>query len=512
MFKADTVHRYKRRYFKYQNYCRKYRLENILEEETFNKKFNDPKFRWVMMSKKSDKTKKFLKSIEQHIRNNSMIIIVIFGQPNSGKSEGAQTIALYWKSKFYLIRRKSIEIAIGTSTADMSSIFTEMSVGDITIRDESPKLSGAGSVNVQKYLDNITKIIRAAQNSFIFIDPVKIEADVVHFYLESAGKYISKRKTRFILYDSKHNLLGRIYLPLHLKKRFREQYEIRKHANIESLKANAGMVTPELNSKRLKRDIKILYDKCMEYGVTTKGEIYGLIPLYNSNIKKPENMIKGDTNYMKALLSNVFRQLKTGETGQYIKKKKIEIPIQSIRYQNGQQFSEFCRLNIKDNHLALVAEGLVRGDSYRTIADNYKKNFGYSFVQQAATLLRDVNNEYNLGFLFEKWYALNVGVPERKLGIVLAGNLTKPDLIWRGVIYSLKFRINTKSVSLKFKQSTDLKPEYDEAIRQNKKYKLVFMNSSWGQKIQIIDIDPIKDPDDIVVRKYKQPKIKKLKM
>lgn len=509
MFKANTVHRYKRRYHKYNDYCKLYRLENVLEEETFNRKFNDLKFRWVMMGKKANKTKKFLQSIEQHITNNSMVIIVIFGQPNSGKSEAAQTIALYWKSKFYLIRKKSINIRIGTSTADMSNILVEMKEGDMSIRDESPKLSGAGSVNVQKYLDNITKIIRAAQNSFIFIDPVKIEADVVHFYLESAGKYITKRKTRFILYDSHHNVLGRIYLPLHMKSRFREQYKIKKNANIESLKANAGMVTPELNAKRLKKDMETLYNACIKHGVTIKGEIYGLIPLHNEKIKKPENMIKGDTNYMKALISNVFRMIKTGR---YIKKEKIEEPTQPIKYQDGQAFLEFCRLNIKDNHLALVAEGLVRGDSYRVIGDNYKEKFGHAFVQEAANILRDVNNEYNLGFLFEKWYALSIGVPKHKLGILIAGNSTKPDLIWHGVIYSLKYRINSKSVSLKFRQTTDLRPEYDEAVKQNKKYKLVFMNSAWDQKIQVIEIDPIKDPDEIVVRKYKLPKVKKLKM
>lgn len=536
-FKINTKVRYVSRPFKIIKCCKYYILEDNLEVVAFDKRFSDPKLRWVLR-RRYNYTKRFLKAMAERIGNKSNLIIVIYGTPNSGKSEGGQTVAFFikycfWKYRVFIANN----LFMAFSTADFQTILTEMKPGDIGIRDESSKLSGIGSKNVQKYLDNITKIIRKSQNSFVFIDPTLIEPDVVSFYLETAGKrsfhkckkckrkYINLKKDtnricpyckddlepmypyckiRFILYDKNHDYLGHIYLPLHMSKRFRNKYKIKKDLNIKSLMANAGMVTPEIDIRRLDRDTEILTKLCLEYGVTKERQMHPLVTVYNAKQSNDKDRIKGDTNYMNVLYTYVFLLFKKGITIQKAKRKE-ELST-NIKFKDGDDFSDFCLRNIDDENMARVAQGIARGDGYRTMELNYpKKKFPkmtYHHIRKTSIYLRSVNSENNIGFMFEKWYALSIGVPKGQLGKILGGSSDRPDLIWKDVIYSLKFRLDSKASSLKFQQSTSLGPEYRYAKKNNKKYKLVFMNPAWSMKIHIIEIDPIEDPEEIIVRKY----------
>ena len=503
MFKTNIRYIYGSRPFKIINYCKYYKLEDNLEILSFNKRFSNPKLRWVLR-KKYNYTKRFLYAIFERIKNNSNVIIVIFGTPNSGKSEGAQTIAFFIRYCLWKMGKK-VKIHLAFSTSDFQIILIDMDVGDIGIRDESSKESGIGSKNVQKYLDNITKAIRQDQNSFIFVDPTLIEPDVVYYFLETAGKNYKKRNIRFILYDKNKEILGHIYLPLHWCERYREKYKEKKNANLDDLKANAGMVTPEINSERLERDTNILMRLCNKNSVERKGEIQGLIVKYNSKQERKKDMIKGDSNYMSTLISIIYGEIRKNKEKQYIEKEQEEIS--KIKSEKGDDFAEFCLNNIIDKTKAKIAHGLVRGDSLRNIDLNYR-NIHYSKIQNISKDLRRLNNPENLGFLFEKWYALHLGVPKEKLDEVLGGASNKPDLIWDGVVYSLKFRLDLKAKSLKFKQSVDLAPEYKYAKEHEINYNLVFMNPAWDQRIQVININPNKNSKDIIVKKVKKRKEK----
>lgn len=160
---------------------------------------------------------------------------------------------------------------------------------------------------------------------------------------------------------------------------------------------------------------------------------------------------------------------------------------------------------------SLVAYDLLRGTSYRNINDNHEE-FGYAFIQDVADFLRNkANIKTSFGYLFERWYALSIGVPITKLDEVLGGSSDKPDLIWNNKIYSIKFRFNKYAKSFTFKQSADLGPEYRLALERNSKYKLVFINPGWSLKLHIIEVDPYENPEEIPVKKPQKP-MKKLIM
>ena len=504
MFNPNIKWRYLRRPNKIINFCKHYKLEDNLEILSFNIKWSDHKLR-KYLSKRYNITSNFLRAINERIYDNSNIIIVVYGTPNSGKSEGAQMIAFFMRYVFWKYMNKRIKMFTAFSTSDFQTILTEMKIGDIGIRDESPDESGMGSKNVQKYLNNITRIIRQNQNSFVFLDPTLIKLKVASFYLETAGKNKITRKIRFILYDKDHKPMGHIYLPLHWCGLFRKKYKEKKTANINSVMANAGMVTPEINPKRIDRDEKRLLAHCIKVGVSKKGEIRGQLDRYNRQFKRPEDKIKGDTNYMDILVSNVWHDLNKFNNGlKEIEIEKHRETQRNIKYIKGDSFPIFVRNNLPNDEKARVGFGLASGHTEDRILDNNPDIKGrLDSIKMRLRYTGGINER--LCFLFEKWFALEKGVPIDKLDDLVGGTSSKPDLIWKGIIYSIKYRIDGKSKSISFHQSKKgegLRPEYIEALKRNTTYKLVFMNPKWSLDAPIIDVDP-QGNDKVVVYKPK---------
>lgn len=193
-----------------------------------------------------------------------------------------------------------------------------------------------------------------------------------------------------------------------------------------------------------------------------------------------------------------------------------------IDYEKQESFHKFCERNIlqmKDSeysreemeNIATVAKGLARGDSYRDIDSNYP-NIGYHFIRTTAKWLRSqANQQYGLGFLFERWMAFNLGVPEDKIEDAVGGHSSTPDLVWDDKIWTFKFRISKNEKSYKFRQSLDFAPEYKLAKKKGKRYYLAFMDPKWSLKVDMKEIDPINDPEEIVV-KAPEKQVKMLKM
>ena len=176
-----------------------------------------------------------------------------------------------------------------------------------------------------------------------------------------------------------------------------------------------------------------------------------------------------------------------------------------LKYDKNQSFSSFCKENIKDERIGNVAKSLTRGDSQRTIDDNFPE-LAYSFIGETSRWLRNESPEnIGLGYLFERWFALVIlQIPEKNIEKILGGSKkSKPDIIWKKKIYSLKYRITGSEKSYRFSQKRDFKPELEEAKKNNCKYNLVFSNPKWGLEIQIIEIDPNKDDTVYVFKNEK---------
>ncbi len=504
MFNPNVRWRYSRRPHRIINFCIHYHLEDNLEEESFNKKWSHKDLQ-KYLRKNYRRTWKFINAIIKRIREESNIIIVIYGSPNSGKSEGAQMIAFLIRYFFWKYMNKKIELFTAFSTSEFQIILTDMEIGDVGIRDESPDESGAESKNVSKYLNNITRIIRQNQNSFIFLDPILIKLKVASYYLETAGKNKKKRKIRFILYDKDHKPMGHIYLPLHWCGLFRKKYKEKKTTNINLGMAMAGMFTPN-ESKRSDRDENRLLEFCKKNGATKKGEIVGLLSRYNRQFKNPEDMIKGSNNYIGIVISNVWHDLNKFKMERIEKRLEKQMKIQkNIKYVKGDNFSLFVKNNLVNDKYKRIGFGLCRGDSEDTIMGNNPDitENKMKYIIQRLKNLGDINTR--LGFLFERWWALKLGVPKEKLRDVLGGTSNAPDLIWKGIIYSIKWRSNRKAKSIPFYQSKKgdgMLPEYTFAKEHNKKYILVFMNPAWDMRVRLIRVNP-KGKDKIVV--YKKP-------
>jgi hypothetical protein len=181
-----------------------------------------------------------------------------------------------------------------------------------------------------------------------------------------------------------------------------------------------------------------------------------------------------------------------------------------IDFKEQESFADFCLRNISKitdpqyspqevDQIAKVAHGLARGDSYRDIDANYP-NIGYHFVRTTAKWLRSqANTVYGLGYLFERWMAYNLGVPEGKIEEVVGSTTNGPDLIWDNKIWTFKFRISKNEKSFIFRQSLDFTPEYNLAKKKGRHYYLAFMDPKWSLKVDVQEIDPINDPEEIKV-------------
>ena len=185
-----------------------------------------------------------------------------------------------------------------------------MGRGDVGLRDESPRISGTGARTIKGNLDNIVEIVRAHQNSFLFVSPRRIEASIVTYYLEMAGKDVDNRTCRCILYDPSfkdgQEPIGRIFIELHNDKKFRNEYQERKNENIKKMLKTAGQQTVGFNEELFDRDLKGLLEHCKRYKLKSKRSIESQIQIYNRRFEKEEDKIQGSGNYIDTLVDEAF--------------------------------------------------------------------------------------------------------------------------------------------------------------------------------------------------------------
>ncbi|GAH76857.1 unnamed protein product, partial [marine sediment metagenome] len=177
----------------YYDFCTVYQLEDEIQNNLFNQEFNQPHLLWIFIDPQTKKktppfTNELLFAISTRILNKSHINLFVFGPTNSGKSEFAQATAKYYKSEFYRLLRIHIIVHFGFSDADLDDLFPNLGYGHIFIRDESGGVSGEDSGLLKVRIGNLIRIIRAHQNSFIYVNPDLIEVPLVDYYIRIAGK------------------------------------------------------------------------------------------------------------------------------------------------------------------------------------------------------------------------------------------------------------------------------------------------------------------------------------
>lgn len=337
----------------YYDFCEYYKLEDDIQNNLFNQEFNELHLRWIFINPETGKktpafTNDFLYAISTRIYNFSHINLFIFGPTDSGKSEGAQSLADYYKTEFYKIQNIEVDIPIMFSDADLDDVSPTLGYGSMVIRDESSNVTGDDSGILKTKIGNLIRAIRIEQNSFIYVNPDIIEVPLVDYYLRTAGKkgvyycpncdmeylnlrrcpecYIdlkiiySKCETRFIVYyrqiDPLTNKgyfipLGRIYLRLHNNKELRDEYEKRKRENAIFLKQQVGLVTVHRDEAKLEKEAQILAKRCLINNISTKIGMEVQMIEYNSQFTIDEaiKMLGGTPKHNRLLFEKTAQLL-----------------------------------------------------------------------------------------------------------------------------------------------------------------------------------------------------------
>lgn len=313
----------------YYDFCEKYVKEDGIQNSLFNQKYNSPGLQWIFIDpltkrKTRPLTIDLLDAIDTRIINGSHIAFFIHGDTNEGKSEMAISIAKYYQKAFKKYQNIDITIHLTFSDSDLDKVFPNLKRGDIVIRDESSIVTGEGSQILQTRINNLIRVIRAHQNSFIYVNPDVVKVPLVNYYLETAGKNYKERKTRLILYDKEQFPIGRLYLSLHSDQEFRDRYEKLKDENIEKLKLTSGLVPLSIDNKKLTRQAEVLMNLCIEENTDTKIGMKDLLLEYNDQFDETERdqQIGGTEQYNKLLFERTSRYLKKLKVGNYSKETK----------------------------------------------------------------------------------------------------------------------------------------------------------------------------------------------
>jgi hypothetical protein len=242
-------------------------------------------------------TPQLVNHIETIIRREGNIIISIFGEPNSGKSIIGLTLAVL----YYIIKQKITgiepEILIAKSKAEAKKMIISANYHALVMEDEQPKHRGDGSVILEDNLNNLYKICRATQISYIKITPEFYIPKIVNVFLRAFGINKFLKLNRAIVYNVKtQNPIGYIITEMiDENSRLFKEYHKDKHKNVKEVKERGGSHytgydMPEIEVKaqkviaRAERDGKTLAE-------LTQREIYYYIHKAKVASSQKENIM-----------------------------------------------------------------------------------------------------------------------------------------------------------------------------------------------------------------------------
>jgi len=380
--------------YNYYDFCEKYVKEDGIQNNLFNQKYNSPGLQWIFIDpltkrKTRPLTIDLLDAIDTRITNGSHYALFIHGDTNEGKSQMAISIAKYHQKAFKKYLGIDITIHLTFSDSDLDHVIPNLKRGDIVIRDESSIVTGEGSQILQTRINNLIRVIRIEQNSFIFVNPDVVKVPLVNYYLETAGKNYEEHKTRLILYDKEQFPIGRLYLSLHPDQEFRAKYEKLKKENVNKLKITSGLVSLSIDNKKLTRAAEILMNLCIEENIDTKIGMKDLLLEYNDQFDESERnqQIGGTDQYNKLLFERTSRYLKKLKAGNY---SRTQDTGQETEKESFEKFKKFIYPYSYEDIIEKAKEEAKARKKFRDV----NRNFEIYLKVQNEVLYDDILPEY----------------------------------------------------------------------------------------------------------------------
>jgi hypothetical protein len=195
--------------------CKEFAFIRKFNSMNFNKKMNKLSITDLVLDDKFDFTDVLRDDIIGPIKQGVNIVFGIKGKTGSGKSELAFKIALTSQAANKKYKNREVQLHLCWTMTDFNETLKILKKGDIIIKDEMPRTFGKGSSIERWAVDNVLNTIRKKENTFIFVDPHKINVDICDLYLETAGMNLKTRTNRFMILNEDKQYFGHIYAKLH---------------------------------------------------------------------------------------------------------------------------------------------------------------------------------------------------------------------------------------------------------------------------------------------------------
>lgn len=226
--------------FEFEDCCEEFSFIREFDTINFNNKMNNLGLTHLVLDEDYNFTEVLERDLVNPIRYGVNSIFGIKGYTRSGKSELGETMVLVSKEANREYLNREVEFYLCYTWRDFLLVLKQIERGDIVLKDETPRGIGKGSHREKWAIENILHAIAKMENTFIFIDPLRVNVDICNLYLETAGMNRKTRTNRFMVLNEKQEYFGHIYVKLHKDDKFREWYGKQKDKFIDDIIENEG--------------------------------------------------------------------------------------------------------------------------------------------------------------------------------------------------------------------------------------------------------------------------------
>jgi len=503
---SGFMHKHRR---KAKDYHGRFTMNGQLRNHAYNLRANGVQLSVQQaLADEYDVTRFLWDEIEQRaVQENQNISVKIEGPKGEGKSELAMALAVRWREAYLAkVGEEVTEEAVtrgilyAFSDGEMANMLQRLEPGFVTLQDERPHGEGAEKINTMHNVENVDSQDRAMQVAHIYCDPKSMNLQTVDFAFEPWGKDRATRTSRFLVRDQHGNLVGHVIVPLHTYEAFRAEYARRKEENIEKVWAARGKVTAQAITSADEETIAAL----VEWAGTVAGKVKVTKTILIAKIAEMgvagsirKHGILATQAQLRFLLSQATPE--GGKAGSADAAAAALVPAES--------WPDFYEANAPlgpsgEQGRAIVAEYL-RGLSERQIMAELRVT--RHAVQVAKKEAREGQNDAGrIGYVFEWFVAILLGVPPEQARELCASDENTPDIAWGGMYYSVKWRDNADP-KIKWSLSKDCAPELAAAQAEGKAVIFIETNRAWGAGIRRVELRPGEDPDEFHTHKDMVP-------